>query len=291
MNIKNFIYRSKIISDKIDNLSNDVVKSNSTLTNISKSIEEDKKYKEILNNDLVNLSNNLHKIKNELSRVSLEKNINEFEKRCYSQDGEDVVLAAFYETKPDFRGFYVDIGAFHPFRFSNTQYFYEKGWRGINVDATPGSMNEFDEFRSGDVNVEIGVSTDGKDLTFYCFEEGALNSFDKKISEKRVKQGWKMIGEKKVKTMSVNSLLEKYLPKNQKIDFINIDIEGLELGVLKSLDWNKYKPDFLLIEELTLVDKDIVKFGDTDMYGFLNGLGYGIVARTKRTLIFKNARK
>src|SRR4030042_4646353 len=70
-----------------------------------------------------------------------------FKKSHYSQDGEDIVLASFYEEKPGYKGFYVDVGALNPLRFSNTQYFYEKGWRGINIDATPGSMKEFNEIR------------------------------------------------------------------------------------------------------------------------------------------------
>ena len=56
----------------------------------------------------------------------------------FSQEGEDLVLARIFEGKKN--GFYVDIGAHHPTRFSNTHYFYRRGWSGINIDAMPGSM-------------------------------------------------------------------------------------------------------------------------------------------------------
>lgn len=213
----------------------------------------------------------------------------EFSRKAYSQDGEDIALAAFYETRPEYKGFYVDIGALHPFRFSNTQYFYERGWRGINVDATPDSMIEFNAHRLEDTNVEVGISTekDVKDLTFYCFEEGALNSFNKELSEERIEQGWKLNEKKIVKTISINDLLEKYLPKNQRIDFMNVDVEGLDFEILKSLNWKKYRPDFLLVEDLSLINVDLVKGGNTEMHKFLSELGYIVAGKTMRTLIYK----
>ena len=72
----------------------------------------------------------------------------EFRKNFYSQDGEDTLLMGFYEGSPEYKGFYIDIGALHPLRFSNTQIFYERGWHGINIDSTPGSMKLFNEVRS-----------------------------------------------------------------------------------------------------------------------------------------------
>ena len=73
----------------------------------------------------------------------------------YSQEGEDRILQRLFENQTP--GFYVDIGAHHPRRFSNTYIFYKQGWRGINVDATPGSMFLFRVFRKRDINLEIAV--------------------------------------------------------------------------------------------------------------------------------------
>ena len=79
-------------------------------------------------------------------------------KKSYAQDGEDVALAAFYDTQKGYKGFYVDIGAHHPKRFSNTYFFYKKGWSGINIDAMPGSMHGFRLLRTRDINLEMGIS-------------------------------------------------------------------------------------------------------------------------------------
>lgn len=76
----------------------------------------------------------------------------------YSQNGEDRVLWRYFERQRN--GFYVDIGAHHPFRFSNTALFYEANWRGINVDAMPNSMKAFNKYRKRDVNLESAVGID-----------------------------------------------------------------------------------------------------------------------------------
>jgi hypothetical protein len=70
--------------------------------------------------------------------------------KSFSQEGEDMVLRKEFQDK--LNGFYIDIGAYHPQKYSNTCYFYCKGWRGINVDPTPGSMDVFKKERPNDIN-------------------------------------------------------------------------------------------------------------------------------------------
>src|SRR5436309_16100262 len=77
---------------------------------------------------------------------------------AYSQEGEDLVLRRIFETQA--KGIYVDVGAHHPFRFSNTCLLHKRGWRGINIDAMPGSMTLFERFRPLDVNLELGVGVE-----------------------------------------------------------------------------------------------------------------------------------
>ncbi|MFA7355121.1 MAG: SAM-dependent methyltransferase, partial [Sulfurimonadaceae bacterium] len=72
--------------------------------------------------------------------------------KSYSQEGEDMILRRLFEQQPN--GFYVDVGAHHPKRFSNTYFFYKKGWRGINIDAMPNSMELFNKIRPRDINIE-----------------------------------------------------------------------------------------------------------------------------------------
>ena len=76
----------------------------------------------------------------------------------YSQEGEDMVLRSFFEGKKNYKGFYIDVGAHHPYRYSNTLYFYKKGWCGINIEPTPGAIKTFNFFRRRYININFGIS-------------------------------------------------------------------------------------------------------------------------------------
>lgn len=176
----------------------------------------------------------------------------------YSQEGEDMILRRIFEGQET--GFYVDVGAHHPKRFSNTYYFYKKGWRGINIDAMPGSMKLFKRIRPRDYNLEIGISSQEGELTYFVFDEPALNSFNKELSLQRVRDTkYNLTKEITVNTDRLGSILAKYL-NNKEIDFMSIDVEGHEMEVLQSNDWDLYRPKYLLVELLNS-DLDSIKGG------------------------------
>ncbi|MCX2716544.1 hypothetical protein OQH61_02215 [Helicobacter sp. MIT 21-1697] len=85
--------------------------------------------------------------------------ITRFQNKSYAQQGEDLILQEMLNNIQ--YGFYVDVGAHHPFRFSNTYLFYQKGWKGINIDAMPNSMKLFSRFRPRDINIECGIALNG----------------------------------------------------------------------------------------------------------------------------------
>lgn len=218
--------------------------------------------------------------------------VNEFKKTLeyaslsYSQEGEDLILNRFLE--PIKTGFYVDIGAHHPKRFSNTYHFYKKGWRGINIDAMPNSMHAFNLERPEDINLELGISNEKRELIYYMFNEPALNTFSKKEAEsKNELRNYKIIENKKIQTYSLEEVLDRYLPQNTIINFMTIDVEGLDLEVIKSNDWQKYRPSIILIEDLKKQSiNDMIN--ESELYSLLKNEGYDLVAKTFNTLFFKN---
>lgn len=208
-----------------------------------------------------------------------------FATKIYSQEGEDIILSEFFPTQTD--GFYVDIGAHHPMRFSNTYMFYKRGWRGLNLDAMPDSMKAFNRKRPRDINLEVGVSGKEGEMTYYMFDDFALNGFSKNLSKERDENSnFEILEEKKIKTYPLSKILDEYLPENQKIDFMSIDVEGLDLMVLKSNNWGKYLPSYILVES---IGDDIESIIKNPIYLFLKKKQYTIVAKTYRTLIFKKA--
>ena len=200
----------------------------------------------------------------------------------YSQEGEDILLSRIFGEQAE--GFYVDVGAHHPRRFSNTCFFYKRGWRGINIDALPGSMKVFQKFRPRDINLELAVSEREQVLTYYMFNEPALNGFSKTISEKRQTDEYKITNTIDVLAFPLYVILDKHLPLGQSIDFLSVDVEGLDLQVLESNDWKKYSPKVILVEilanNLTAIENDPV-------YNYMVNQGYILFAKLFFTCLFK----
>jgi FkbM family methyltransferase len=206
-----------------------------------------------------------------------------YHRLSYSQEGEDMILARIFEGKSI--GFYVDVGAHHPQRFSNTYFFYLQGWMGINLDPMPGSMDGFKALRPRDINLELAISSSRQVLTYYRFNESALNGFDQERALKR--DGlcdYKIISKENIQTNTLVEVLDKYLPSNQMIDFLNIDVEGLDFDVLQSNDWQKYKPVVVLVEDL---DVSLEETDKSMITSFMKEQGYQLYCRTPLTSIFQ----
>ncbi|GHD53834.1 hypothetical protein GCM10008110_27800 [Marinobacter persicus] len=182
-------------------------------------------------------------------------------------------------------GFYVDVGAHHPKRFSNTYYFYRKGWNGINIDARPGSMQDFSRVRPRDVNLEVPVSEQPEKLKYYMFNEPALNGFDPAISEERNgKGGYEIESVVELETMRLDKILDEHLPHGKQIDFLSVDVEGLDLAVLKSLDLQKYTPGVILVE---ILGTSLDGLRDSEVSNYLMQYEYSIFAKSMNTVFFK----
>jgi FkbM family methyltransferase len=223
--------------------------------------------------------------KNVIEKLNIIKNnyFDGYALKSYSHEGEDMILRNLFDKQKT--GFYVDVGAHHPKRFSNTQFFYKKGWKGINIDAMPNSMSLFNRLRPRDINLEIPVSDKKQKLKYYMFNEPALNCFSKELAEKRDgKDNYKIVSEKVMETSTLEEILEKYLPYGQEIDFMSIDVEGLDLQVLKSNNWKRFRPKFVLVEILGSSIKDIA---NSKEYKYLAGFEYEIFAKTVNTVIFR----
>lgn len=208
-----------------------------------------------------------------------------FATKSYALQGEDLILKEIFASQV--QGFYVDVGAHHPFRFSNTYLFYKRGWRGINIDAMPDSMIPFNRFRPRDINIECGVAFNGGggSMTYYSFNEPALNGFNPKLSTKyQAHPLYHLIDTISVPVRRLEEILDDNLPPHTAIDFLSVDVEGLDLEVLRSNNWDKYRPRIVLAESW---ESDLESIYQDEIYTFLHSLGYKLFAKTTNTLIFK----
>jgi len=220
----------------------------------------------------------------EVMRRGFEK-LDPFVNLAYSQDGEDMILRRLFERQKT--GFYVDVGAHHPFRFSNTCYFYRRGWRGINVDPNPEALEVFRRARPADVNVCVGVSDAPGNLSFHFFNEPALNTFDAGLAVERARlPGYRLLETRNVPVRRLDDLLAEYLPRDRKIDFLSIDVEGMDLSVLRSGDWTRFRPRILLVEAH---ERTVSAIASDPINMFAVATGYQLIAKTVNTLIYEDA--
>lgn len=215
----------------------------------------------------------------------------EFYRVSFAQEGEDLLLLSLFEGQGT--GFYVDVGAHHPRKYSNTLALYSRGWHGINIDAMPGSMVPFRAARPRDINLELAISDARRVLTFYEFNEPALNGFDPEMARARsqfVPTGqpssapFRVIRERQLQTVTLAEVLDAHVPPGVEIDFLTVDVEESDYAVLASNDWAKYRPSLVLAEDSGVYSLDDLR--DSRIARLLRDQGYVPLCKTRLTLFF-----
>jgi FkbM family methyltransferase len=192
----------------------------------------------------------------------------------FSQEGEDLILARLLAGAPPSR--FVDVGAHHPTRFSNTYLLYLRGWTGINVDPTPGSMKRFRRQRPNDTNLEIAISGSSGRRSFFMFDEPALNTFDEDVAIDRVDHGYVIVRTVEVETEPLSAVLACHLVDESEVGFLTIDTEGHDFEVLGSVDWSVFRPRIVCVESSSTSGRT----GPDPSIRFLERHGYSMAART-----------
>lgn len=201
-----------------------------------------------------------------------------FARLAYSQEGEDLILERLFEKHV--QGFYVDVGAHHPTRFSNTYIFYLKGWSGLNIDAAPGSMKAFQKVRPRDTNIEVAVAGKQQSLSFHIYNDEALNSAIPPEARGIDRSHHQLVRKVDVPARPLAEILAEKLPDEQHIDFLTIDVEGMDLQVLGSNDWKRFRPTYVLAEEVRGIGDE------TSIMKYMNAQHYSLYCRTMNTIFF-----
>ena len=203
----------------------------------------------------------------------------------FAQEGEDLLLEKIFSGQAE--GFYVDVGAHHPVKFSNTSRLYQQGWHGLNIDPRPGTQELFDAARPCDINLGVGIDEEEGTLTYIQFNEPALNTFDRALAEERLRQRpgeWRIIAETPVPVRPLAAVLAEHVPAGTVIDLLTIDAEGWDLRVLRSNDWARFRPRVVLVESGGASLEE-------DLHGaearLLAQHGYVLLGKTFRTLLFR----
>jgi len=163
----------------------------------------------------------------------------------YSQWGEDLSILKFFKDKKV--GIYLDVGCFHPLMYSNTCLLFKNGWRGINIDINPTSIDLFKILRPLDLNICTAINENKKEFKVYFDHPfSPVNTLDKNFFDTNKSKFFKEVSFKIIKSKSIDEILK--LSKFKEIDFLNIDVEGFDFKVLTQIVPNKLKPSLISIE-------------------------------------------
>ncbi len=208
-----------------------------------------------------------------------------FQKISYSQSGEDLIIDFIFNHLGIASPSYVDVGAHHPFYLSNTAHFYERGCRGINIEPDPELFKLFKLERQNDLNLNIGIGTEKSQADFYIISSPTLNTFSKQTATGYSSEGdYKIVNTVNLPVDSLKNIIEEYhdgvFPQ-----FLNIDAEGIDELIIKSIDYTQSYPIVICIETLSFsTSGNGIK--NTSISNFLSANGYMVYADTNINTIF-----
>lgn len=162
----------------------------------------------------------------------------------YSQNFEDVVL--WRALKHVEKGFYIDVGAGWPEIDSVTKAFYDRGWRGINIEPNPAYHRQLCARRPEDINVCAAVSDLPGSMEINIVNESGLSTLDSTLAKEHESQGWK-VSRIPVTLLTLNTLCGEYVGKRE-VHFLKVDVEGVEEQVLSGNVWSRYRPWIVVVE-------------------------------------------
>ena len=205
----------------------------------------------------------------------------------FSQTGEDVIMNFIVEQLRIPNLSYLDVGAHHPQYINNTFLFYNKGFRGVNIEPDPFLIDGFTKIRSQDQNLNIGVGfQEQKEIAdFYVMSQRTLNTFSAEEAEKNLRSGTYTV-EKiiKVPLVPINSIINEYFPTGCP-NILSIDVEGLDFEIVKSLNFKKYRPEVICVETVTY-SEDNKETKLNNIIQYISAQDYIIFADTYINTIF-----
>jgi FkbM family methyltransferase len=193
-------------------------------------------------------------------------------KISYSQFGEDITAANLFRNVDS--GFYVDVGAHHPLRLSNTAELHIRGWQGVNVEPRQEGIRLFQQYRPHAINVRMAIHNELDTVTLYKFRGGRINTILPGRAES-LKATKEPVGEEVVPALSLNGLFEEHVPEGVHVHYLSVDIEGYDTEAILAFDLNRFKPDVICVE---IHRFDILHLADHPIVQYLTDHGYELYA-------------
>ena len=127
----------------------------------------------------------------------------------------------------------------NPNHISVTKAFYLRGWHGINIEPLPNMYNKLIKYRNRDINLRLGIGAKKGNQILYA--RGSLSTLIKKYARKTSTKI-------NIDINTMKYICNKYVPKNETIQFCKIDIEGGERNALLGYDFENCRPKLFCVE-------------------------------------------
>lgn len=204
----------------------------------------------------------------------------------YSQTGEDLIVRFILEQLNITQPKYLDLGAHHPEFLNNTNIFYQNGGSGVNVEPDPFLIQQFDKLRPNDINLNVGIGFRENEelMDFFVMSDKVLNTFSREEAQKIESYGtYKIEQVLQVKLIPISQVLSYF--KADLPNFVTLDVEGLDLQIIKSIDFETFRPEVFCIETITYTeDKSERKI--TEIIDWMLSRDYFVYADTFINTIF-----
>ena len=185
----------------------------------------------------------------------------------YGQQGEDLILDTLLRRLRVDDTTYVDVGANHPVRDSNTYRLYLRGWTGVLIDANASFLTLYERLRPRDRAVCAAVADEVRERVFRVPDETRLAAFVDGSAAPAA-------DDRVMRTRTLTSILDD-LAVPRSFGLLNVDCEGSDAAVIRSLDFGRYRPALIVVEQLEL---ELAHLDDDSLVDYLRGHDYELVA-------------
>jgi FkbM family methyltransferase len=209
----------------------------------------------------------------------LRRRVGIYYRKSWSQCGEDLILRYLFDLLQIPRPSYIDIGAHHPWYYNNTYLFYRQGASGVNVEPDPSLHAGLRRGRSRDINLNIGIGQTESELDFYVMSARTLNTFSQSEARKYVAEhGMRIVDTRKIKVQTFSRTVDTHMGRTP--DLVSLDVEGMDLEVLRSIDFSRYRPHVFCVETISYAQGDGSGVKNAEIHALMLENAYKLYADT-----------
>lgn len=193
----------------------------------------------------------------------------------FSKSGDDLQIMKLITGLG--AGTYVDVGSWHPIKASNSYFFYVRGWEGLCIDPNPELSDLYIRCRPTDSFVNCAIGNDSNSLSYYMLpdSQSSMNTLNVEFLKARhLESAVQRVVEVPVRSLA--NVLNEHLPTDKRFDFMDIDVEGSDLAVLKTNDWSIFQPEIVLVETSVAISEDVA----SETTEFMSDAGYRLVGKS-----------